>query len=132
MSKHSIKSISSEDYEKTNVLDCGHEAKVCAYDSENKTSCQDCAEKNELSAFKKASQDRVPFTAYMNCAGDGIETWTGFKLADIISSKRIKMALFSTYMGQTIRTYTARDSEGKLWYGRGNAGMVTNLRRKGK
>jgi hypothetical protein len=129
---------------KATILDCGHPTTVTqdelfpgtAITSDGRTSCYSCAEQNERTAFDLAGSERKPFTAYLT--GDvkvkgslKVTTWTGAELATVLNAHPIALTRTSFTHGKTILAYTARDAQGRLWYGRGNPGIVTTLRRKG-
>jgi hypothetical protein len=117
---------------RTSEHDCGT---GYGTDNDGNTRCYACAEEYERELFKVAGDKREPFAAYLKADASGnltINTWTGGKLADVVSTREIPLTRMSFTHGRNILTYTARDAHGREWYGRGNAGIITTLRRKGK
>jgi hypothetical protein len=85
--------------------------------------CYQCADKRQAEDLKDRSK---PFTAYVS---EGIiTTWTGGKLMAITRSKTCKLSRWSWTHGKTIQAIQARDVHGKMWCGRGSAGIAINLR----
>ena len=114
----------------TTLLDCGHEPTPTtgigtgvAHTPDDRKICYDCANARERETFASAER----YSAYVSSDGKAITTWTGAVLAKIVESHKIRGGGF--WHGKSYSALTARDPSGRLWYGRGSAGMCVSLRR---
>src|SRR3990167_9912689 len=91
---------------------------ICANDVKV---CYACADTIARADMVGASR----FTGYLSGDGARFTTWTGGTLGDVVSSKPCKLTRTSfTHDKRTYRSVRVRDVWGKIWFGRGSAGIV--------
>lgn len=119
------------------TLDCGHVfddpkssgASGFAIDRTTlATSCYPCAERDEQAAFLAAGAAKQPYTGYVSSDGQSITTWTGGELAHVVRSRKCRLPRWSYFHGHHYYSITARDSDGRRWYGRSSPGICITLR----
>lgn len=69
-----------------------------------------------------------PFCGYLSSDAKHLTGWKGNVLGTVIRSSKVKLTRLSYTHGKTMLAVTVRDTHGKLWHGRGNAGLAIALR----
>jgi len=88
--------------------------------------CYACADKQQIEELQDRSK---PFGAYVSGDGQTITSWTGGRLMDVTQSWPCTLTRRSNWhSSKSYRSFRARDVHGKLWYGRGSAGVCITLR----
>jgi hypothetical protein len=113
-------------------LSCGHEPTPqppggigtgYAITAEGAHICYSCADERSLADVAAASPgDRAPVALYLASDGRTITTWSGGKVMTLASKgNRHNFSRERFYL-------TARDAQGRTWYGTGAEGMYCTLR----